>query len=176
MAGPGVSILFDFERDETVVSAIRDACLSTATHTEGNDFWVESTSIVGGSYVGEGRPFILWFADASDDLELGEDIGLFTNALGWLPKLSFGLAAMCNRDQDHRILAELSCYICRNHGGMITMNGDFDWVCRDRSFREHFHHHPEVVTVVDVDNSKSQLFTHAVLTDWMTHPDFRMLK
>ena len=92
MAGPGVSILFDFHRDESVVAAIRHACHSTATHIEGDDFWVESTSTVGGSYAGEGRPFIMWFADASDDVELGEDIGLYTDALGWSPKLSFGLA------------------------------------------------------------------------------------
>lgn len=176
MAGPGVSMFFEFDRDEPVVSRIRDACHSTASHIEGDDFWAESTINVGGSYVGEGRPFIMWFANASDELELGDDIGLYTDALGWLPKLSFGLAAMCNRDQDHRILAELSCHVCRAYGGVITMNGDFDWVCRDPSFRECFHCHPEVVTVVDKDGSKIQLFTPSVLADWMAHPEFRMLK
>ncbi len=176
MAGPAVSILFDFDRDESVVAAIRDACHSTATLIEGDDFWVESTCKLGGSYTGEGRPFFMRFADASDDLELGEDIGLYADALGWLPKLSVGLAAMCNRDQDHRILAELSCYICRTHGGVITMHGDFNWVCRDRSFRARVDSHSDVVTVVDVDGSRTQLFKPSILIDWMAHPDFRMLK
>lgn len=175
MAGPGVSILFDFARDETVVAAIRDACHSTATHIEGDDFWVESTSCIDGSYAGEGRPFIMWFADSSDDLELGEDISLYATALGWLPKLTFGLAAMCNQDADHRILAELSCYICNTHGGAITMHGDFDYVCRNRTFRERFHGHPDVVTV-ELEDSRSQLFQPSILADWMAHPEFRMLK
>lgn len=174
MAGPCACVYLPTSIDASVIDAVRNTCASISDTVEGDDFWVTSTISIYGRYTGEGRPFILTVNDASD--ELGDDVELFEDALGWRPQLAVGFAAMCNQQQDHQILAELCVFVCRRFGGVITMHGDFDLICRNREFRSQFFSHSGVATVVYDDDSREHLMSDELLELWMDHPEFRMLK
>ncbi|MFQ5528494.1 MAG: DUF6368 family protein [Thermoanaerobaculia bacterium] len=93
-----------------------------ASSVEGDDFWVSSTFAIGGAYRGEGRPFC-FTAEALaeyDEDELAEIEARF----GFRPTTDIGLAAMCDRREDHRILCELSIAVADQFGGVIDFGGE----------------------------------------------------
>ena len=175
MAGPCACIYLPVDLDATLNKKVRSIMSDVSTRVEGDDFWVNSTLSINGSYSGDARPFFVTLNDASNELELGDDATLFENVLGWRPRLALGLAAMCNQQQDHQILGELCCFVSRDLGGRISMHGDFNLACRNRAARKAFYDHPDLVTV-DFGDSREHLFSPDALSVWMAHPEFRMIK
>lgn len=111
MAGPGASILLPDSLSEVRATEVRAEILRTAEKVEGNDFWID------------GRPFIVWFGEEYPG-ELDElcEVGL-PDVLGWKPNATLGFAAMCNGQEDHRILAELCVLFGRKLDGIIDLGG-----------------------------------------------------
>lgn len=86
---------------------------------DGNSFWVRDTRKVGGTYEGEGRPFVL-FSEPRDDVELRA----IEEALGWAPLQDIGLAAMCNDAKDHRVLGEMALWLSERLSGVVDLCGE----------------------------------------------------
>jgi len=82
-----------------------------ADEVRGDEFWID------------GRPFCVMFGeDYPGELDDLADEGL-PEILGWTPKAVLGFAAMCNADEDHRILAQLCIRFAKALGGVIDFNG-----------------------------------------------------
>ncbi|NHZ33669.1 hypothetical protein F0185_08710 [Massilia sp. CCM 8692] len=88
---------------------------------DGEHFTVKDTRPIHGSYAGEGRPFILF--SESIDAGTADAIAALT---GWYPAQGIGFAAMCNGDEDHRILAELALWLAGRLSGYVDMGGEPD--------------------------------------------------
>ena len=115
-----------------------------------------------------------------------EDAACLTRAAGFSPVTEIVLAAAVNGEDDHRLLAELAVATARRYGGLISLDGllpvpdgsDAGRADRSRAliatlggrWHEVAYHTAmgEVAAyhVVDAD----------LLTSWLQHPHFRMVK
>lgn len=67
----------------------------------------------------EERPFLYTEGPETDDaLQVYIDEAV-PEVIGWVPQDAIGFAAMCNSDQDHRILGELCLYFARELSGLV---------------------------------------------------------
>lgn len=79
--------------------------------SEGDDFWVEE------------RPFLVDFGQKSTS-ELDELTQALGNVLGWTPRSSIMLAAMCNDRRDHQLLAQLCLRLASMFDGVVDFGGE----------------------------------------------------
>jgi hypothetical protein len=121
MAGPTCAILLRNALNADDVGVLDRVLASVSSHREGQDFWVTDTRAIGGTYRGEGRPFL--YAVESEDRE-EEELTQLVHALGWLPETAIVLAAMSNQQHDHSILAELAAALAEHFDGMIDLGGE----------------------------------------------------
>lgn len=125
MAGPTASVLLRIIPDEIQKGQIYNVLESISSKTKGNDFWVNNTLPIDGKSKAEGRPFGISFHEINgnyheyDELELMQ-IKDFT---GFIPKFDLGFFAMSNREIDHGILGELTCFFAKKLNGIIDFNG-----------------------------------------------------
>lgn len=161
MAGPTCSVL---------CPTAQRACLSVdelmelvAAVREGDSFWVQDTRQIGGSYTGEGRPFLLFW----EPREGGELRSLETK-IGWVPEDEIGPAAMCNDPQDHRILAEIAIWLAERQSGIVDLGGELPFLSQ---------------TVHDVSSVNAlcpaaiaHLATPSALRTWLGSAEFKMGK
>ena len=54
-----------------------------------------------------------------------DDVAQWVAQVGYFPEQEIGLAAVCNRPIDHRILGHLALRVAERHGGIIDLNGAF---------------------------------------------------
>jgi hypothetical protein len=125
MAGPVASVLMPsldgglIPRDVLVIlSAISGKVKNTGPSEF--DLQVTDTRAVGGNYRGDGRPFR--FQAERADLEEPEQSRIRIE-FGVEPIWEFVISAMCNGEDDHRILAEIALHFARACGGVVDFGG-----------------------------------------------------
>jgi hypothetical protein len=52
-----------------------------------------------------------------------DDVAQWTAQVGYFPEQEIGLAAMCNRPIDHRILGHMTLYLAERYNGIIDLGG-----------------------------------------------------
>ena len=114
MSGPTASVDLPClltDADLAVVSAMID---SISGHRDGNDFWAATTVPIGGRVAADaGRPFVVIAERVGEeekeepDNEVARASDVVEAAFGFRPVQSLGFVAMCNDDEDHRVLGEL---------------------------------------------------------------------
>ena len=135
--------------------------------SDGASFWVRDTQGIGGTYVGEGRPFIL-LAEPRD----AEDLSAIAAAVGWTPLQEIGLAAMCNGAEDHRILAEMAFWLSDQLSGVVDLNGEIPFIsamgCQSASVADQ--------TFLGGHVGCSSIASPDGLRAWLGSAGFRMVK
>jgi hypothetical protein len=164
MAGPACSVLHpNLVNPESVLREFVEliGCAPGST-----DFNVHDTHGIGGIYRGEDRPFVLY----SERRDPAEDEQIVQKT-GWVPAPEFGLAAMCNQDDDHRILAEMALWLARRLSGHINVGGTLD-------LPAHLAPHAFSVTYETGSAWESQymVLDPLALAGWLEFPHFRMVK
>lgn len=164
MAGPACFVLSPKVRvsDELVDNLI---CL-LGNERDGDSFWVCDTRKIGGTYVGEGRPFVL-----SSELRDEDELRVIGEAIGWVPLQEVGLAAMCNDAKDHRILAEMALWLSDRLSGVVDLCGEMPFAselgCQSaRVSYQAAAGHTAYFSVMDPDG----------LRVWLASDAFRMVK
>jgi hypothetical protein len=127
---------------------VRAVIDSITSTVEGDDFWVAS------------RPFFVCFDEPGE-----EERDLLLD--GWRPKGVVSYCAMCNDQSDHVLLAMLCYRTAQLLGGLIALD-DISKITQD----------PSVLTF---DGRRPvQGYGYVVhpefLGNWMSHPDFRLVK
>jgi hypothetical protein len=90
----------------------------TGSTTRKHRYRVENTRPIGGTYKGDGRPYV-WFEEPRDPRELAS----IAEASGVTPQQEIGLAAMFSADIDHQILGEMALWIADNASGLVDLGG-----------------------------------------------------
>lgn len=109
MAGPTASVILNESLSAANLQAVWEKVCLRATIVEGSHFWVD------------GRPFSLSFGE---EYSGGfEELG-YESVIGWSPRDSINITAMCNQQIDHYELAQLAMSLARLHGGLIDFGGD----------------------------------------------------
>ena len=153
MAGPTVTILLPYKLDSLPKPAVIELVAEISEKIEGEHFWVE------------GRPFAYGCgSDYSEDLL--EYVEL-SSLLGWQPKDMVGLSAMCNGDQDHRLLGRITLEIARHLNGVIAFDGPMARYTSDSKFIE---------TNETLKYGHGSILSVQNFEAWLSHPDFRMVK
>jgi len=110
MAGPFASVLLPAPLTAADQLRIVDDIAGLAGRVEAHDFWLED------------RPFIVTFDEGREELEESCLDGL-PSVLGWKPRGALSFGAMCNRDRDHELLADLCIHFAERLGGLIDFGG-----------------------------------------------------
>ena len=111
MAGPVASVLLPAKLTDERVASIRDGIRRIADSVTGSDFWVNQ------------RPFILIVGpEYPEEMSEVRANGL-PELLGWSPEDVVTFAAMCNGDEDHRVLAQLCIELAEKEAGVIDFGG-----------------------------------------------------
>ncbi|WP_438038266.1 DUF6368 family protein [Sorangium sp. So ce128] len=161
------SVLLPSKMSAERVTALRSAISRIADDVRGDDFWVDR------------RPFILTvgpeYPEAiSEVLEAG-----LPKVLGWSPEDVVSFAAMCNDDEDHRLLARLCIDLAEAEGGVIDFGGSLaiglqlDGLQDDKPVRIE---NPGGVTGVLFVTARSHYGDAALARSWLRHASFRMVK
>ncbi|WP_437792253.1 DUF6368 family protein [Sorangium sp. So ce693] len=167
MAGPVASVLLPAKMSVERVAALRSGISRIANDVRGDDFWLDQ------------RPFILTvgpeYPEAiSEILEAG-----LPEMLGWSPEDVVSFAAMCNDDEDHRLLARLCIDLAEAEGGVIDFCGQLaigpplDGLRDDKPVRVE---NPGGVTGVLFATMRSHYGDVAFARSWLRHASFRMVK
>ena len=195
MAGPCASVFVSSDV-EALDGALRRLLIQVSEHQRGNDCWVCDTGVVGGSYRGEGRPF-LWRLSPSpewDEDPNQHERGELEKLLGAAPRAAISLCAMCNDDRDHRVLGELCLTMARQLNGIVRFDGLLTtcqtveevraW--RQLSAKDHcamflaqVGNGGGILAAIGLDPEDPPAFHYAdarFMEHWLAHPKFRMVK
>lgn len=167
MAGPVASVLVRVKLTDEQATSLRDGIRRIADSVNGSDFWLKQ------------RPFILMVGPEypgamSEVLENG-----LPELLGWLPEDVVTFAAMCNGEEDHRLLAQLCIDLAEKHAGIVDFGGHLSIDPRARN-----HEPGKAVRIENPSGVLGTLFatscSHygdvAFVRSWLRHADFRMVK
>ncbi|WP_437708809.1 DUF6368 family protein [Sorangium sp. So ce448] len=167
MAGPVASVLLPSKMSVERVAALRSGISRIADEVRGDDFWVDRRRFI--LTVGPEYPEAI-----SEVLEAG-----LPEVLGWSPEDVVSFAAMCNDDQDHRLLARLCIDLVEAEGGVIDFGGplaigpQLDGLEDDKPVRVE---NPGGVTGVLFVTARSHYGDAALARSWLRHASFRMVK
>jgi hypothetical protein len=152
--------------DTTAEMALSEVIAHASSERQGSNFSVCDTRSIGGSYVGSPRPFL--FSVEEHQYEEHE-LAQIQRAVGWAPRLTLTLVAMCNAREDHAILADLAIALSERAGGLIDLGGDLSLPQRDGSF---------AISYESVSGQECRFFvvTSEALRRWRDDPAFRMVK
>lgn len=190
MAGPTASIIVPDSMNDELRADIRADVKRMSTKVDADDFWIQ------------GRPFILTLGpEYEGELEEYVTDGV-PQVIGWTPRDTIGLAAMCNERQDHLILGHLCLHFVRKTNGLVDFGGALTPPIRcevQRLFDEHYsgagtswadwephfrtmiqdlpgHVYAVPYTTADRHAWVSHLCDADFLEAWLQHPDFHMVK
>jgi|SoiMethySBSTD1v2_1073268.scaffolds.fasta_scaffold70043_3 hypothetical protein len=133
MSGPCASVVLNLDLDDAHFADVERILQGLGSveppHSLGQrlEGWIKTTMPVGGTYLGEDRPFAAHFVCAKA-MRLDVD-----RSSAWCERIAqeFGLSPMaeirlsmgCNEREDHRILGELSLHLALHFGGLIDFTG-----------------------------------------------------
>lgn len=169
MAGPACCILVHFEGRvpswREILSPYADTCYGE------DDVSISDVNPFGGNYRGEPRPFVGsvddYRIDAQEYPEEASERELIAKHLSLDITHEVIVAAMCNRQPDHHILCVIAADIAERYNGCI----DFDRLDVPEGLLEVYRFR----TGQDEYNWTT-LGTPAGARNWLSHPEFRMLK
>ena len=123
--GPGSSIILKDALKGTQLDLINNTLDSISDSRKDEDFWVSSTKPIGGNVESDGRPFIITHDKITLDNSVYDkgELRQIYKSIGYKPKYSVSLGAMCNDDVDHKVLGEITLYLARKFGGHINFEG-----------------------------------------------------
>ena len=121
MSGPSCAILLADRLCADHLAVVDELIGRVSDTRQGEDFWVIDTRTIGGSFRGDGRPFIVSSEPVEKEESEQEQI---REGIGWVPVSQVSVAAMCNSPEDHAILAEIALSLTERLGGVIDLNGD----------------------------------------------------
>lgn len=153
MAGPTAAILFKQQVNDAFRAVITELIKKNSEVVRGEDFW------------SEGRPFLFsleW--EWEGEKESFSELKRFTT---WSPESQLILAAMCNSDEDHKKLGELCTLIATALNGVVYFGLPLSRYTNDEKILRHQEH----FTLDDTSLIGPQL-----MKEWLSHPDFRMVK
>ena len=177
MAGPTASIVCPESFDRLT---FRDALNDVVCVWRETDFCsITDTTNIGGRYRGEARPFV----GGVRDLLTAKDTSCFSDGKILAIEARFGvtcrseieLAAMCNGDCDHQILAEVVASLAERFKGVVAFGGLLP-LGNILPFGLH------VISWIDAPNfiGKSDYSEHCATADavrwWLSQPIFRMVQ
>ena len=176
MAGPAASILLPSPAIvQDVVFFIEDTfqTMDSKNSTAANDprlafdGWIEK------------RPFAilcgLEYAEKFEDM----DFDKLCQALSWKPVDEIAFVAMCNTQEDHRLLARICAFAAERFRGIIQFGGK-PWLLAEESIAKT----PGWLLALRAfdagepisEDSADYVCDSTFLKHWMDHPDFRMVK
>lgn len=202
MAGPVGSVLLPQELNPTQVGEL-EAMLRAVSgdfRTEADGcfgFQVVDVQKLGGSYVGDGRPFgsILESADRWRETEK-----LFTvdEAFGFLPGQDLGFYAMSKSFDDHEVLGILLLHFAQAFGGVVDFGGALlpplppeiikRYLKQELSWPDVAPFFEQMIQgmngkIVSIEYNSNQTTTWAshvgdaeFMKSWLHHPNFHMIK
>jgi hypothetical protein len=164
MAGPSCTVLHS--KTIAAKSSVDELIRLIGCYRDAESFGVTDTRAVGGSYEGIERPFILY----SEQRDSGE-IGVIEASLGQELSGEVGLAAMCNGDEDHQILAEIAIWLSERLAGYIDLEGT-------KKFPENL---PGRICLIPYETASGHQAEYAVIDStalraWLSCTEFRMVK
>ena len=138
MAGPVCSVLIAqaqgvpelIEELIDLVSEPHDHGWMAQLKEESRDrhFAVMHTTSIGGSYIGDGEPYMLCvepFSVERDSLESSAaDNANMAQTIGWVPQCQVDVIAFCSGDHNHRIVAELALWLAERTAGVIDLGDE----------------------------------------------------
>lgn len=167
MAGPVATVVLSKKISSKEKDLACKAIKSISKQTEGNDFWVQDTSFLGGVYRGKERPFFVSFGFEFEGEQ--EELALeFSGKPNFLPLDMIIFGAMCNSSEDHQILAQLCVYVAKQLDGVVGFGSSLQSYTSDQSLLSD----PGRMTT----KSSGDFFTPEFLKSWLSHADFRMVK
>ena len=156
------------------------------------DLQVTDTSAVGGRYRGEGRPFL--FQAQRADLEEPKRFRIRIE-FRVEPIWEFVISAMCNGEEDHRILAEMALHFASACGGVVDFCGalippqwranptvwEGSWTTIQPDFDVWIKSFPGKIVGLPYETARGTWWTTHVCDStffhaWLQSPDFHMIK
>ena len=179
MAGPCATVFIAKNAAADAESVVRQIIEAVSEAVEGEDFWVASTIPIGGVFAGTGRPFFwtLEFVDRSDpeSATSPEEFDQIEGFAGFAPEVEIGFCAMCNADEDHRILGEIVLACAERLAGAIDFDGELPRLSDDE--RRQIGGRSTRVEVKENDRTMGSIIGNAdFLKAWLSHGHFRMVK
>ncbi len=158
------------------------------------DFHIADTRPVAGGYVGDGRPFALHTGLQPDWEWEPDELPQVAAAFGFTPVDEILLIAFCSREEDHRVLGELSAWLAEQFRGVVCFWGaltvsvpsvvglgysDSDWRELERHFRQSIEGLPGRIVGLPYEAAPGRTwvthFADAVFARaWLRHPQFHM--
>jgi hypothetical protein len=167
MAGPVASVLLRLTLTQERMVGLRRGIAQSADTMNGHDFWVNR------------RPFILSMGpEYPEEISEISDAGL-SLVLGWRPEDLVRFAAMCNGDEDHRLLAALCIQLAEQEEGIIDFGGylpvgpNLDDATPENAVRVE---NPAGLRGVLLATSLSHYGDVSFTRSWLQHPRFHMVK
>ncbi len=153
MAGPTVAILLKEKLTEFAKEEILAFIKTISNEVRDKDFWVNGVPL--GYEFGPDYP---------------EEIDEYSGAgplISWVPKDIISLYAMCNGEQDHVALGEVTLGIAKIVGGKVAF-------CHVLS---HYTEDTELLNDSDlVEYEQESIIGPELFERWLKHKDFRMVK
>jgi len=175
MAGPSASVVLPSSLgDDDIASVIRQMSDATSVDIQSTstDFWISDGRAIGVDYCGEGRPFIMTLGEQFDV----DEIDALATILPWTPQDQIGLAAMCNSDVDHALLAHLCLHLSEKFSGVTDLGGDLRTFTSDAGILSNAGDCAVEYVSALGQTCVSHFLLPAGLRRWCQHPDFRMVK
>ncbi|MDV2078022.1 DUF6368 family protein [Marinobacter xestospongiae] len=151
--GPVSNIVIEFEIDEELKQDFYSFIQVLGGEICGNDIFYK------------GRSFLFGFGWSYPE-EIVEYNHLQSAAL-FTAKAKIHLSANCNKQDDHRYLAELGYAVCCRYKGVVEFCDDF----KDRTDDVQLLSHPQ-----HYSNGETSQFGQELMKMWLHHNDFHMVK
>ena len=148
MAGPCCVVIAPLSGERLVDELVG----RVSSAREGDAFWVTDSSLLGGKYRGDARPFVFRVTPFPVDQR---QVSIIQGAFGFVPGIEVELGAMCNDAVDWMILELLAIWLSEQLHGVVNL-------CHAPSWRGL---HAPAVTLVDEEGDEFTVVSPAALRE-----------
>ncbi len=195
--GPISTILLAAKPTQKQLNEIDKIIQHISSIRENENFWVTSTKYINGSAEADGQPFALSINKIDKDNYEDASLANISSRIGYLPVYDIAIIAMCNQSIDHRILGELTYYFTNMFEAYIDFGGallptlkHLPWYMRSgtHSWQDIEPYYQKMKSKIEgklhvitykVDSNRTwayQIGDVEFMKNWLTHPDFHMVK
>lgn len=172
MAGPAATVVAPIPAAQLSFQNAFDSI--TSGWLDSNFCWISNTTAIGGKYCGEGRPFVGRVCDLCEPNQFPEFTQGHLDAIqihfGVVCKSSIVVAAMCNQQCDHQVLAEVVASVAQEYKGIVSFGGQIP--CEAGG--------PASLKRIQWSEDGEEAFDCCGTPDavrwWLQQPDFHMIK
>ncbi len=198
MAGPTAMVLLQAAPTGRQLKQIQHALDLISSVQDENKIWINSTVPIGDTVATDqhARPFLFSHTETgNEDSEYGEEeLTEIEHHVGFLPKHEIGLAAMCNDEEDHRVLGELALYFAELFDGVVDLDGllnpgelvpiehgKTDWRDIEPELEEWLSDYEGEIHAVTYGTVDSRIWAYHIcdatfMRSWLASEHFRMIK